>query len=230
MNDLLYASTYFFTALTVVAFALADVFQKKTQMVIFNPIIVSALGIIAVLKMLDIPSEVYQEGCRVLTYLLTPATICLAISFYVQISKLKKQLLPIFVGVLAGVICSAGSICFLSKFFALSDTMLFSLLPKSVTAAIGVPLSEEIGGVAALTTASITITGISGNILSPLFCQWFRLKDPVAQGVAIGTSSHVIGTVRAFEMSEMAGAVGSLSLTIAGLVTSFLLSFLAQYL
>ena len=230
MNDLLYASTYFFTALTVVAFALADVFQKKTQMVIFNPIIVSALGIIAVLKMLDIPSEVYQEGCRVLTYLLTPATICLAISFYVQISKLKKQLLPIFVGVLAGVICSAGSICFLSKFFALSDTMLFSLLPKSVTAAIGVPLSEEIGGVAALTTASITITGISGNILSPLFCKWFRLKDPVAQGVAIGTSSHVIGTVRAFDMSEMAGAVGSLSLTIAGLVTSFLLSFLAQYL
>lgn len=230
MNDLLYASTYFFTALTVVAFALADVFQKKTQMVIFNPIIVSALGIIVVLKMLDIPSEVYQEGCRVLTYLLTPATICLAISFYVQISKLKKQLLPIFVGVLAGVICSAGSICFLSKFFALSDTMLFSLLPKSVTAAIGVPLSEEIGGVAALTTASITITGISGNILSPLFCKWFRLKDPVAQGVAIGTSSHVIGTVRAFEMSEMAGAVGSLSLTIAGLVTSFLLSFLAQYL
>ena len=230
MNDLLYASTYFFTALTVVAFSLADVFQKKTQMVIFNPIIVSALGIIAVLKMLDIPSEVYQEGCRVLTYLLTPATICLAISFYVQISKLKKQLLPIFVGVLAGVICSAGSICFLSKFFALSDTMLFSLLPKSVTAAIGVPLSEEIGGVAALTTASITITGISGNILSPLFCKWFRLKDPVAQGVAIGTSSHVIGTVRAFEMSEMAGAVGSLSLTIAGLVTSFLLSFLAQYL
>ena len=220
----------FFTALTVVAFALADVFQKKTQMVIFNPIIVSALGIIAVLKMLDIPSEVYQEGCRVLTYLLTPATICLAISFYVQISKLKKQLLPICVGVLAGVICSAGSICFLSKFFALSDTMLFSLLPKSVTAAIGVPLSEEIGGVAALTTASITITGISGNILSPLFCKWFRLKDPVAQGVAIGTSSHVIGTVRAFEMSEMAGAVGSLSLTIAGLVTSFLLSFLAQYL
>lgn len=229
MNDLLYASTYFFTALTVVTFALADVFQKKTQMVIFNPIIVSALGIIAVLKMLDIPSEVYQEECRVLTYLLTPATICLAISFYVQISKLKKQL-PIFVGVLAGVICSAGSICFLSKFFALSDTMLFSLLPKSVTAAIGVPLSEEIGGVAALTTASITITGISGNILSPLFCKWFRLKDPVAQGVAIGTSSHVIGTVRAFEMSEMAGAVGSLSLTIAGLVTSFLLSFLAQYL
>ena len=91
MNDLLYASTYFFTALTVVTFALADVFQKKTQMVIFNPIIVSALGIIAVLKMLDIPSEVYQEECRVLTYLLTPATICLAISFYVQISKLKKQ-------------------------------------------------------------------------------------------------------------------------------------------
>ena len=230
MLELIHTSSYFFAVLTVVVYALSAALQKKTKMVVLNPIMISAIAIIAFLSLLDIPLQMYQDGCRVLSYLLTPATICLAISFYVQISKLKKQLLPIFVGVLAGVICSAGSICFLSKFFALSDTMLFSLLPKSVTAAIGVPLSEEIGGVAALTTASITITGISGNILSPLFCKWFRLKDPVAQGVAIGTSSHVIGTVRAFEMSEMAGAVGSLSLTIAGLVTSFLLSFLAQYL
>ena len=145
-------------------------------------------------------------------------------------SRLKKQLLPIFAGVLAGVICSAVSIYFLSKLFNLPDVMLFSLLPKSVTAAIGVPLSEEIGGVAALTTASITITGISGNILAPLYCKWFRLNDPISQGVAIGTSAHVIGTARAMEMGELTGAVGSLSLTIAGLMTSCLLSFLAPYL
>ena len=230
MSEFFFASTYFFTALTVIAYALAAACQKKLRMVIFNPILVSALVIIAILTALDIPYSVYQESCQVISYLLTPATICLAVSFYEQLEKLKKHLLPIVVGVLAGVVCSIGSIYMLSKLFALSDTMLMSLLPKSVTTAIGLPLSEEIGGIAAITTAAISITGISGNILMPTLCKWFRLENPIAQGVAIGSSAHVIGTARAFEMSELAGAVGSLSLTIAGISTSFVLSILAQYL
>lgn len=183
------------------------------------------------------------EVCRCLIPLMIPASIygitLLFASLALKIIRVEDvretgafltSLLPIFAGVLAGVICSAGSVYFLSKLFALPDTILFSLMPKSVTAAIGVPISEEIGGIAALTTAAITITGIIGNIMAPLFCKWFRLKDPVAQGVAIGTSSHVIATARAFEMGELIGAVSSFSLTVAGLVTSFLLSFLAQYL
>lgn len=230
MTELFGTSTYFFSALTVIAYALAASLQKKTRMVVLNPIMVSALAIIAFLSALDIPVAVYQDGCRVLSYLLTPATICLAISFYEQIGRLRNHLVPILAGVLAGVLCSAGSIYLLAKLFALPDTILFSLLPKSVTSAIGIPLSEEIGGIGALTMAAISITGISGNILAPLYCKWFRLEDPIAQGVAVGTSSHVIGTARAFEMSELAGAVSSLSLTIAAIVTSFLLSFLAQYL
>lgn len=230
MTELFGTSTYFFSALTVIAYALAASLQKKTRMVVLNPIMVSALGIIAFLSALDIPVAVYQDGCRVLSYLLTPATICLAISFYEQIGRLRNHLVPILTGVLAGVLCSAGSIYILAKLFALPDTILFSLLPKSVTSAIGIPLSEEIGGIGALTMAAISITGISGNILAPLYCKWFRLENPIAQGVAVGTSSHVIGTARAFEMSELAGAVSSLSLTIAAIVTSFLLSFLAQYL
>ena len=230
MTELFGTSTYFFSALTVIAYALAASLQKKTRMVVLNPIMVSALAIIAFLSALDIPVAVYQDGCRVLSYLLTPATICLAISFYEQIGRLRNHLVPILAGVLAGVLCSAGSIYLLAKLFALPDTILFSLLPKSVTSAIGIPLSEEIGGIGALTMAAISITGISGNILAPLYCKWFRLEDPIAQGVAVGTASHVIGTARAFEMSELAGAVSSLSLTIAAIVTSFLLSFLAQYL
>lgn len=230
MTELFGTSTYFFSALTVIAYALAASLQKKTRLVVLNPIMVSALAIIAFLSALNIPVAVYQDGCRVLSYLLTPATICLAISFYEQIGRLRNHLVPILAGVLAGVLCSAGSIYLLAKLFALPDTILFSLLPKSVTSAIGIPLSEEIGGIGALTMAAISITGISGNILAPLYCKWFRLEDPIAQGVAVGTSSHVIGTARAFEMSELAGAVSSLSLTIAAIVTSFLLSFLAQYL
>lgn len=230
MTDLFSASTYCFTAMTVIVFALASACQKKLKLVIFNPVLVSVLAIIGLLTALDIPYAVYQEGCRVLSYLLTPATICLAISFYEQIDRLKKHLLPIAIGALTGVVCSIGSIYLMAKAFALPDSLMFSLLPKSVTTAIGVVLSEELGGIAAITTAVIIITGISGNILMPTLCKWFRLEDPIAQGVATGTSSHVIGTTRAFEMSEMAGAVSSLSLTIAGMATSVLLSVLAPYL
>lgn len=230
MTELFSASTYFFTALTVIVFVLASACQKKLKLVIFNPVLVSVLVIIGVLSLLDIPYAVYQESCHVLSYLLTPATICLAISFYEQLGRLKKHLLPVIIGVLCGVVCSIGGIYLMAKAFALPDAILVSLLPKSVTTAIGVVLSEELGGIAAITTAVIIITGISGNILMPTLCKWFRLDDPIAQGVATGTASHVIGTTRAFEMSEMAGAVSSLSLTIAGMATSVLLSFLAPYL
>lgn len=230
MTELFSASTYFFAALTVIVFVLASACQKKLKLVLLNPVLVSALVIIGLLSVLDVPYAMYQESCRVLSYLLTPATICLAISFYEQIDRLKKHLVPIVIGVLSGVVCSIGCIYLMAKAFALPDAMMFSLLPKSVTTAIGVVLSEELGGIAAITTAVIIITGISGNILMPTLCKWFRLEDPIAQGVGTGTSSHVIGTTRALEMSEMAGAVSSLSLTIAGLATSVLLSFLASYL
>ena len=230
MRELLTGDTYFFAALTVIIFSLAQLLQKKTRMVILNPIMISAFAIIGFLSAMDISVTVYQGGCRVLSYLLTPATICLAISFYEQLGKMKKQLLPILIGVLAGTLCSAGSIWMLSKLFALPDTIMFSLLPKSVTSAIGVPLSDEIGGIGSLTMAAISITGISGNILAPLYCKIFRLDDPISQGVAIGTSSHVVGTTRAMEMGELVGAVSSFSLTVAAIVTSFFLSSLAPYL
>ena len=230
MHELIDASAYFFTGLTVVVYALSAALQKKTTMVALNPIMISAVVIIALLSMLDIPLQAYQDGCRVLSYLLTPATICLAISFYEQIGKMKKQLVPILAGVLTGVLCNAGSIYLMAKFFALPDTILLSLLPKSVTTAIGVPLSEEIGGIGALTVAAISITGVSGNILAPTCCKWFHLEDSIAQGVAIGTASHVIGTARAMEMNRLAGAVSSLSLTVAAIVTSIFLSMIAPYL
>ena len=230
MIDLFSASTYCFTALTVIVFLLASAIQRKLKLVFLNPVLISALVIIGILSVLDIPYAVYRENCRVLTYLLTPATICLAISFYEQIDKLKKHLLPIVIGVLAGSVCSIGCIYLMAKAFALPDEILYSLLPKSVTTAIGVVLSEELGGIAAITTAVIIITGITGNILMTPLSKLLRLEHPIAQGVATGTSSHVVGTTRAFEVSEMAGAVSSLSLTVAGLITSVLLSIISQYL
>lgn len=230
MTEFLNSSSFFCVALTLVAFSAASALQGKWKLAILNPIMLSAAAIIAVLNLLDIPGETYQAGCRVLSFLLTPATICLAITFYDQFQALKAHLWAVFAGVLAGTVASLASVYLLSRLFGLEDILAISLLPKSVTTAIGVALSEEIGGVAAITTAAIVITGTFGNIAGPALCRLFRLRDPIAQGVALGTSAHVIGTARATEMSAMAGAVSSLSLTLAGLITCVIMSVLAQYL
>ena len=223
-------SSFFFAALTVGCFSLANLCQKKLKQPLLNPILVSAVMVVAILKILNIPNSAYQAGCHALSFLLTPATICLAIGFYEQFQKLKDHIISIVVGVLIGTVCSIGMIYLMCNIFGLTEDLTASLLPKSVTTAIGVALSDEIGGIGAITTAAIAITGIFGNITGPLMCRIFGLKDEVAQGVAFGTAAHVIGTAKATEMSELAGAVSSLALTIAGLITTVLLSFLVQYL
>lgn len=230
MNDLLTSSSYLCVVLTLAAFAFSSALQKKTKLAILNPILVSAALVMVVMALLDIPNDVYQKGNAILSFLLTPATICLAIGFYQQFQSLKHHLGAIVLGVLAGSVCSLGLIYVMCGLFGLERAVLCSLLPKSITTAIGSVLSEEIGGIAAVATFAIAITGTFGNIIGPALCKLFRIQDPIAQGVAFGTSAHVIGTAKATEISSLAGAVGSLSLTIAGLITVVLLSFVAQFL
>ena len=230
MHDFLSSSSFFAVTLTLLAFSFGSACQKKWKLAVLNPILIAAAIIIAVLNLLDIPNSVYQSGCAFLTYLLTPATICLAISFYDQFQKLKSHLAAAILGILAGTITSIGTIWAMTKIFQLEAALTGSLLPKSVTTAIGVALSAEIGGVAAITTASIVITGIIGNIIGPSLCRFFRLKSEVSQGVAFGTSAHVIGTAKATELSQLTGAVSSMSLTVAGIITAVILSFLAQFI
>lgn len=230
MNEFAESSAYFSVALTLVAFGIASVLQKKWKIALLNPIAIGALLVFGVLKLCGISNTAYQAGCEVLNYLLTPATICLALSLYRQFRALKSHLPAIIAGILCGVLCSLSSVYLLGKLLGLDQVILQSLLPKSVTAAVGLALSSEIGGIVAISAAAISITGILGNMLGPLLCKLFRIREPVAQGVAFGTTSHVIGTTRASEMSQLAGAVGSLSLTLAGLFTSAVLSFVIPYL
>lgn len=227
MREFLCGSSYFCVALTVGAFCIGSACQKKWRLAILNPILIGA-GIVALtLLAFDIPVERYQENCRIISYLITPATICLAISFAEQLQTLKRHIPAIVVGVLAGSLCSIGSIAIMAKALGLSDALTNSLLPKSVTTAIGVVLSEQAGGIGALTTAAIIITGVLGNMAGPFLSKLFRLKDPVAQGVAYGTASHVVGTSRAISIDPLTGAVSSLSLTLAGIVTSVVFSLFA---
>ena len=230
MYDFCTSSSFFAVCLTLIAYSFGTFCQKKWKLAILNPILIAATLVILVLNLLDIPNAVYQTGCAFLSYLLTPATICLAISFYDQFQKLKAHLAAAFWGILAGTVASIGTIWVLAQGFNLDAAITGSLLPKSVTTAIGVALSNELGGIAAITTASIVITGILGNIAGPSLCRLFRLKSEVAQGVAFGTSAHVIGTAKAAELSQLTGAVSSLSLTVAGLITAITLSFLTQFI
>lgn len=230
MSDLLFTNQYFCVALTLVVYAFANTLQRKTKQVILNPIVVSAGIIIGILVWMDVPNATYQAGCQILNYLLTPATICLAISFYEQYQAMRRHMGALVLGVIGGTICCLGSIYLLCRFFGFDRVLMLSVLPKGITNAIGVVLSQEIGGIAAITSAGIAITGTFCNICGPAMCKLFRIKDTIAQGAAFGTAGHVIGTARATEMSALSGAVGSLSLTVAGLFTATLLSFISQYL
>lgn len=230
MIDFLSSSNYFAVALALVVFAFADTLQKKFKSPLLNPLVVSSAVIIVILLVLDIPNENFQAGCQILSYLLTPATICLAISFYEKFQALKRYLPAVIAGVLAGSVCSLGSVYLLCKVCGVDQTVMISLLPKSVTTAIGMALSAELGGITAITTVAIVITGNIGNMAGPAMCKLFRIDDEISRGVAFGTASHVIGTSKAIELSQLTGAVSSLALTIAGIATCLLMSFLAQYL
>ena len=219
-------NAYFDLFFTLAAFAAGRALQSRWKRPLFNPILIAAVLVIAVLLITGIPVESYQESCVPLQYLLTPATICFSISLYEQIGKLKKNLAAIAGGVVSGTIVSLLCVRFLCAAFHLERVFTVSLRPKSITTAIGMSLSEEAGGIAALTTAAIVLTGILGNMFGPTLCKLFRIHDPIAQGVSFGTASHAIGTSKAAQMSGLTGAVGSLSLTLAGLVTVVLFSFL----
>ena len=227
MTELLFSNQYFCVALTVVVFSFSNALQQKYKYAILNPIVISAGIIIAILTALDVPNATYQAGCTLLNYLLTPATICLAISFYEQFQAMRKHMLALTLGAIAGTVCCLGTIYILCRFFGFDRVLTLSLLPKGITNAIGVALSTEIGGIAAITTAGIAVTGTFGNIAGPALCRLFKIENPIAMGVAFGTASHVIGTAKAGEIHSLAGAVGSFSLTTAGLLTALLFPALA---
>ena len=196
--------------------------QKKTKHALCNPLLIATIVSIAVLVVIGFDPKVYQAGTAGISWLLTPATVCLAVPLYEQLKVLKKHLPAVLAGIAAGVAVSLLSILLLCRLFRLEDVVTISLLPKSITTAIALALTEQSGGISALTTFAIVVTGILGILSGCALCKLLRITNPVAQGVGFGTASHVIGTSRAMEVDPLTGAVSSLSLAVAGILTAIL--------
>lgn len=222
MAEFLSQISLFPLVLTIGAYQIGLWIQKKGKLPIFNPILIAVLIVIGVLSVTGLDMTVYQTGTFGISWFLTPATVCLAVPLYEQLKILKKNLPAILAGIAAGTVTSLLCVALFCRLFALSDSLGVSLLPKSITTAMGIVLSQQNGGIPALTTAAIILTGILGNFMGTILCKLFRFRDPITQGVAFGTASHVIGTTRAAQVSELTGAVSSLSLTIAGVLTAVL--------
>lgn len=213
------ASPFFGIALSVAAFAVGLRVQKKTGLVICNPLIIAIVLVIGVLLLFRIPYESYNEGGSIINMLLAPATACLAVSIYTRVELLKKNWIPILAGCTAGSLTSMGSVLLLCRLFGLDEAMTASLLPKSVTTPIAVSIAESHGGLAPVTVVAVIFTGIMGSILAPFLIRLFRVKDSVAAGLAIGACSHAVGTSKALEIGETEGAMSGLAIGICGVIT-----------
>lgn len=230
MKELLENSVFFGVMISILAYEFGSLLKKKTKLAICNPLLIAIVSVMVLLACLNIDYEAYKEGADLLSYLLTPATVCLAIPLYEQISLLKRNVKAIMAGIISGVLTSLLSIFLMAFIFGLEHELYVTLLPKSITTAIGMGVSEELGGIVTITVAVIIVTGIIGNMIGETVCRLFGIKEPIAKGIALGTSAHAIGTTRAMEMGEIEGAMSSLSIAVAGLMTVLGASAFAQLL
>ena len=219
MKDFLTESVFFGVMLSLASYGVGVFMKKKTKMGIFNPLLISIIITIIVLIVADIDYDIYYDGAKYISYLLTPATVSLAIPLYIQIEKLKKNWKAIIIGISSGVITSIFTIFGFSLMLHFNHKEYVTFIPKSITTAIGMGVSEELGGFTAVTVSVIILTGVIGNVIAELVFKIFRIKDPIARGIALGTSSHAIGTAKAMELGELEGAMSSLSIVVAGIIT-----------
>ena len=230
MRELFCNSVFFGVAVSILSYQFGVILQRRFKTALFNPLLIALLLIMGILLFFKVDYSSYYEGAKYLSYLLTPATICLAVPLYEQMELLKKNWKAIFGGIFAGVLTSLGIILAMALLFKFSHEEYVTFLPKSITTAIGMGVSEELGGYASITVAIIIITGVVGNICADTVCKLFKITDPVAKGIGIGTASHAIGTAKAMEMGDVEGAMSSLSIVVSGILTVIAASVFAQFL
>jgi len=230
LKDLLCNSAFFGVVISILGYEIGLFLKKKFDNGIFNPLLISILFVMAALVIFKVDFESYNNGAKYLSYLLTPATVCLAIPLYEQLDLLKNNFKAIIIGIFSGVAASLISVFLFALLFQFTHEQYVTLLPKSITTAIGMGISEELNGIVTITVAVIIVTGIIGNILAEVICKVFHIHEPIAKGIAIGTSSHAIGTAKAMEIGEIEGAMSGLAIAVAGLFTVIGASIFANLL
>lgn len=215
----IFNTPYFGISLTIIAFLIGQKIQKKTGLLICNPLIIAVVIIVGILLILKIPYESYQQGGSIINMFLAPATACLAVSIYNKIQILKENWLPILVGCACGSLASMASVYAMCKLFRLDDAITAAMLPKSLTTPIAVSVAESLGGVSSITVVVVIFTGILGSIFAPTLIKVFRVNDPMTAGLSIGACSHAIGTSKALQIGETEGAMSGLAIGICGIFT-----------
>ena len=230
MSEFMQNSAYAGVTISLISYAIGAKLKRKFGYGFLNPLLISIIVTIIVLISCNISYETYNEGAKYLSWLLTPATVCLAIPLYEEWELLKNNAKAVLLGVFAGVITSLVTVFVLAKMMGLSHANYVTLLPKSITTAIGMGVSEELGGYVTITVAVIVITGVLGNIFGELICKIFRIKEPISKGLALGTAAHAIGTAKAMELGDVEGAMSSLSIAVAGVITVVFASLFASFM
>lgn len=230
MNSFFEESMFAGVTLSIIAYLTGVMLKKKFKLGIFNPLLIAIAVSIVFLVVGNIDYEVYNEGARFLSWLLTPATVCLAIPLYEQWDLLKNNHKAVLLGLTSGVVTSLVTVLVLSLLMGLSHEEYVTLLPKSITTAIGMGISEELGGYVTITVAVIIVTGVLGNMFGELICKVFKIEEPISKGLAFGSAAHAIGTAKAMEIGEIEGAMSSLAIAVSGMLTVILSSIFAHFL
>jgi len=230
MNDFFQTSMFAGVTLSLISYIAGIELKKKFKLGIFNPLLVSIVICIAVLIIGDVDYEVYNEGAKYISYLLTPATVCLAIPLYEQWRLLKDNFKAVVFGLVAGVVTSLITVLALSLLMGLTHKEYVTLLPKSITTAIGMAVSEELGGYVTITVAVIIVTGVIGNMIGELVCKIFKITEPISKGLSFGSAAHAIGTAKAIEIGEVEGAMSSLAIAVSGILTVVFASVFANFI
>ena len=219
MDNLILSSATIGIVISLLAYEIGLAAQRKWKLAILNPLLISIALVIVFLVVFHVDYDSYNMSAKYLSYLLTPATVCLAIPLYLQLDLLKKNIVAIMTGVLSGVLASLGSVLAMSMVFGLNHKEYVTMLPKSITTAIGMGVSEELGGIVTITVAVIIITGVLGNMIAEVVYKIAKIEEPIARGLGLGTSAHAIGTAKAMELGPVEGAMSSLAIAVAGLLT-----------
>lgn len=219
MNEFMQDSAFAGVTISLLTYFVGIHLKKRFKSGLLNPLLISIAVTIVVLLAANVDYETYNMGAKYLSWFLTPATVCLAIPLYEQFELLKKNWMAVMAGILSGVITNMVTVLALAVLLGLNHQEYVTLLPKSITTAIGMGVSEELGGYVTITVAVIVITGVLGNMTGELVCKIFHIREPIAKGLALGTAAHAMGTTKAMEMGEIEGAMSSLSIAVAGVLT-----------